>query len=335
IKNPLTIILNSLHKYIAEHKKSEDLNKIMEHFNTLNDYIIKYMDSHDIEHATPEFDEFKAHGTKETGNTITDTHDDMNQESHQTQKEETTKIDNQNSKKYNTPVLHIYNPQIEDILIVAENAQLCEIIEVGLFSHFNVFCYTNPIKALHDLKSIPKPEVIVADIMMNTMNGIDFFEEIQKDSGYNDIPFIFLTAKTSETAKKEGLAAGAIVFISKPFLVDTLRFQIESIIKNRKRLIKTSEEKAIQLIIEHLNNTHYQSKEKYSQFITKCKSFNLTPLEIEIVGRLLEGLRNAEIHESMNLGYSSVKKHLSAIYDKCGVKSRTQCVMLFNKEPLL
>jgi two-component system NtrC family sensor kinase len=65
------------------------------------------------------------------------------------------------------------------------------------------------------------------------MDGYEFFEEVSKNEGYKDIPFLFLTAKTTQDEKIKGLASGAIDYIYKPFSIDEFLYKVSSIINNQ------------------------------------------------------------------------------------------------------
>ena len=82
------------------------------------------------------------------------------------------------------------------------------------------------------------PDLIVSDVMMPLMNGIELCTELKKDIKTSHIPFILLTAKTSIDDQIEGIEKGADVYITKPFSIRILNTQITQLIKNREILYK-------------------------------------------------------------------------------------------------
>ena len=77
-------------------------------------------------------------------------------------------------------------------------------------------------------------DLIVSDVIMPGMNGIDFCRQLKSDIGYSHIPIVILSAKTDLRAKIAGLDAGAEVYLEKPFSGKYLCAQITSILHNRQ-----------------------------------------------------------------------------------------------------
>lgn len=80
-------------------------------------------------------------------------------------------------------------------------------------------------------------DLIITDIMMPDINGIDFVKHLRENINYSHIPIILLSAKTDNHTKIEGLNAGADVFIEKPFSISYLKAQISSLLLNRRSII--------------------------------------------------------------------------------------------------
>lgn len=81
-----------------------------------------------------------------------------------------------------------------------------------------------------------EPDLIVSDIMMPEMNGIEVFEELQKDPHLSVIPFIFLTAKTDPSDIRTGLGLGADDYLTKPFEADDLLQSIRVRLEKYQRI---------------------------------------------------------------------------------------------------
>jgi YesN/AraC family two-component response regulator len=82
------------------------------------------------------------------------------------------------------------------------------------------------------------PDIIISDIMMPVMNGIDLCRKLKTDIKTSHIPIILLTAKAGIESKIEGLDVGADAYIAKPFTIKLIEVQISSILENRKNLRK-------------------------------------------------------------------------------------------------
>lgn len=82
------------------------------------------------------------------------------------------------------------------------------------------------------------PDVIISDIMMPEMDGIEFCQKIKKTLATCHVPIILLTARSSITHKKEGYKIGADLYITKPFSIDLLDTAIKNLLETRKQLKK-------------------------------------------------------------------------------------------------
>lgn len=80
------------------------------------------------------------------------------------------------------------------------------------------------------------PDLIVSDVMMPVMDGVEFCRSIKGNMMLGHIPFIMLTAKSLEEHIREGYQALADDYILKPFNIRILQAKIESLIRNREKL---------------------------------------------------------------------------------------------------
>jgi len=77
------------------------------------------------------------------------------------------------------------------------------------------------------------PDVIVMDIMMPKLDGIDTTRLIRRNSGYDSTVIVALSARTDPATKKEMLAAGADLFMEKPFVMSRLVDEIREAVASR------------------------------------------------------------------------------------------------------
>lgn len=82
-------------------------------------------------------------------------------------------------------------------------------------------------EALEIVKKI-KPDLILLDVMMPDMDGIEVCERIQNDEATRSIPIIFVTARTSKEGKLEGLGVGAVDYITKPIDLDETLARVQT-----------------------------------------------------------------------------------------------------------
>src|SRR5277367_1337291 len=82
-----------------------------------------------------------------------------------------------------------------------------------------VITANNGLEALEQVKE-HKPDLILLDLMMPDMDGIEVCQRLQERSDTRSIPVIFVTARTTKESKLEGLAVGAVDYITKPIDLD-------------------------------------------------------------------------------------------------------------------
>ncbi len=77
---------------------------------------------------------------------------------------------------------------------------------------------------------VDRPDVILLDVMMSWIDGFELCRSIKKNEEFQDIPVIFVSARKSPEAMREGFAAGAVDYFPKPVDLDRLEARIRSIV---------------------------------------------------------------------------------------------------------
>ncbi|MDP3446142.1 MAG: ATP-binding protein, partial [Ignavibacteria bacterium] len=123
------------------------------------------------------------------------------------------------------------------ILIVEDNFDMLHFIENCLKNEYLPDIAENVAEAFR-LMELKPFDLIIADIMMPDVDGIEFTQQLRNDLNSSHIPIILLSAKTDINTKIDGLNAGADVFIEKPFSTSYLKAQISSLLANRKTILE-------------------------------------------------------------------------------------------------
>lgn len=122
-----------------------------------------------------------------------------------------------------------------EVLIVEDNVDLRNYLAEELECKFNCFEASNG-KEGYEMAVEIMPDIIVSDVMMKGMDGIQLCKNIKENIITSHIPVILLTAKATIEDQIKGYESGADAYLSKPFSPDQLIASINSIIENRQRL---------------------------------------------------------------------------------------------------
>ncbi|MEO8232183.1 MAG: two-component regulator propeller domain-containing protein [Ignavibacteriota bacterium] len=121
------------------------------------------------------------------------------------------------------------------ILIVEDSEDVRIYLNDILKEDYNIILSENGEKGLTE--AVDKlPDLIISDIMMPIMDGIEFCKNIKSDWRTAHIPVVLLTAKASTESKIEGLETGADDYITKPFSYRELSARIKNLLQQRKQL---------------------------------------------------------------------------------------------------
>ena len=177
-------------------------------------------------------------------------------------------IDEQNKIDFNIPrntivdintIIPDVNVEPEDttdedaykLLVVEDNLELLMLMQQLLKTTYRVYIARNGKEALKVIQE-KELDLIISDVMMPEMDGLELTRTIKGDPNYSRLPIILLTAKTQEQDVNEGLQYGADEYLKKPFRLRDLKLRIDNIIENRKRmqteLSQMTEEEVIKTI---------------------------------------------------------------------------------------
>lgn len=124
------------------------------------------------------------------------------------------------------------------VLIVEDDKDLCAFIESVLAPYYETVVAMDGKEGYRQTITV-QPDIIISDIMMPGMSGVELLQKVRNNVDVSHIPIILLTAKTNIDSKLEGLTFGADDYITKPFNVRYLKARIDNIISQRKRLYQS------------------------------------------------------------------------------------------------
>lgn len=148
-------------------------------------------------------------------------------------------------QKLNMDEQLIYAPEIHDepesgiknkiMLIIEDNQDIKNYIWDNFADDFLVLTAADGKTGVElALKNVP--DIIISDIMMPVMSGLELCSQLKTDIRTSHIPIILLTAKTTLEDKSEGYAAGADSYITKPFSATLLKSRVSNLLESRRKL---------------------------------------------------------------------------------------------------
>ena len=123
------------------------------------------------------------------------------------------------------------------VLVVDDNADVRRLLKACLKEKYNVVLAVNGKEGLETARKVV-PDLIVSDVMMPVMDGLEMCREVKGDAVTSHIPVLMLTARALEEHRMEGYAHGADAYITKPFTESLLQIRIENLLTSRQTLRK-------------------------------------------------------------------------------------------------
>ncbi|MCL5130504.1 two-component regulator propeller domain-containing protein [Algibacter sp. L4_22] len=121
------------------------------------------------------------------------------------------------------------------ILITEDNLELLEFLSSALQNHFRIATAKNGKEAYQQIHTL-FPDLVISDIMMPEMDGIELCAKIKNDIRISHTPVILLTALDTIKDRISGINSGADLYVPKPFNEDVLIAQIHNLLNSRKAL---------------------------------------------------------------------------------------------------
>jgi signal transduction histidine kinase/CheY-like chemotaxis protein/AraC-like DNA-binding protein len=126
-------------------------------------------------------------------------------------------------------------PDDRTILVVEDHFEMRQFMVEMLSENYHVIAVENGKAGLEKAKDV-MPDIVVSDVMMPVMNGIELLQELRSEVVTCHIPVILLSAKKDIADRLKGLDQGADDYIAKPFLVEHLEVRIRNILNNREQI---------------------------------------------------------------------------------------------------
>lgn len=193
------------------------------------------------------------------------------------------------------------------LLLIDDDPNLILLVKDYLeFRGYDVMTAENGREALEVLDN-KVPDMIICDVMMPEMDGYSLVKHIRQEPRTNTIPVLFLSAKGQSQDRVKGLNEGADVYMVKPFEPEELVAQVESSLKQIKRLVDNKG--------RGLGD---------APTIIVSPNVELTPTELKVVQLVAKGMANRDIADQLNVSQRTIESHVSNMLNKTSLKNRTE-----------
>lgn len=208
---------------------------------------------------------------------------------------------------------------ISKILIVEDEPDIRDTLSYNFEKEgFEVLSSPNGKSALKLLES-NEPKIVILDLMLPDMSGLDICRQIKNDKKLSDTSIIMLTAKSEEVDRIVGFELGADDYVTKPFSIRELILRVKVLIKKHT----TTEHKDTSISLGSI----YMNLDAHVVKINK-KDIILTALEFKLLKHLLQRKGRVQTRDQLLgdvWGYSSevttrtVDTHIKRLREKLGV----------------
>ena len=184
------------------------------------------------------------------------------------------------------------------LLVVEDNADIRQYIADSFCDDFRIIEATNGEEGVQ-MAQEQIPDIIVSDIMMPKMNGIQLTRVLKGDIRTSHIPIILLTAKDSDEDKEDGYDSGADSYITKPFTAKLLASRIKNLLTARRRLA------------EYISNRSIEPEKVVEEPMQTINVAQLSRLDQEFLDKLNDIITGNIMNQDIDLPFVTDKMAMS------------------------
>jgi DNA-binding response OmpR family regulator len=152
---------------------------------------------------------------------------------HATHKEDKTKTQNVAPRSFAAEEADAGLPPL--MLVVEDNADISRYVADSFRDDFRILVASNGKEGWEQVQQYI-PDIVISDIMMPEMDGIELCRRVKEDVRTSHIPIVLLTAKDTLHDKEEGYESGADSYLTKPFTSRLLHSRVRNLLESRRRL---------------------------------------------------------------------------------------------------
>lgn len=206
----------------------------------------------------------------------------------------------------------------QTILVVDDEQDLLDLIEYNLKKEdYNVLTAEDGAEGI-DIAREYNPDLVLLDIMMPKMDGMEAVEEMRNDETLRNIPIIFLTARGDEKTEVEGLNKGGDDYITKPISTKKLISRIKAVLRRFEKPYMSDKIKVHDLVID--KDRYLVSQQEKGEFQLPRKEFELLYFLASRKGKVMDRqtLLNNVWEKNVYVVDRTVDVHVRKIREKLG-----------------
>ncbi|TCS90397.1 tetratricopeptide repeat protein [Anseongella ginsenosidimutans] len=188
---------------------------------------------------------------------------------------------------------------LPQLLIVEDNIDMQAFLGQILKPHYRVSAASNGLEGLEKAREL-QPDLLLSDVMMPEMDGIELCRRLKLDENTSHIPVILLTARSGKIPRIEGLETGADDYLTKPFDADELLVLLKNRIRQRALL---RERFSREITLQPKDITITSADERFLQKAMDIVESNMGNFEFNVQAFI----------EQIGLGRTQVERKLKAL----------------------
>jgi signal transduction histidine kinase/ligand-binding sensor domain-containing protein/AraC-like DNA-binding protein len=165
-----------------------------------------------------------------------------------------------------------------NILLLEDDVELADFLTMSLAKQYQVTVVRNGVMALQEISSI-KPDLIISDINMPEMDGIEFTKKLKGNPKTAHIPLIIISGEAEKERQKTALKEGANAYLVKPLEIELLELRIENFLKRGDQLAELYK---INKLSEPSNTKISSQDEKIIERVVVCIEKNISDPELDV-----------------------------------------------------
>lgn len=207
------------------------------------------------------------------------------------------------------------------ILLVDDEPDILEIVGYNLKEEgYQVVTANNGLQAI-EVAKIKKPQLIILDVMMPEMDGIEACEKLRKLPELEQTVITFLTARGEDYSQVAGFDAGADDYITKPIRPKVLISKVGALLRRFEK--GAANDDVLKIGDLHINKEEYKVIHKGNELILPRKEFELLSLLVSKPGKVFkrEDILQKVWGNEVVVGGRTIDVHIRKLREKIGDKS--------------